>query len=196
MLRLSLIDQTEYIMKQQIIPQFSFFHAPISNTIPKGTVSLLDIYNLIRTEYKNNTDLLRFIAEPAQARHFKATKFDYVTFSGVFTKRTDKELVNHSGLLCLDFDHVSNLLHLKKLLLKDPYFETELLFTSPSGNGLKWIIPINIHQVTHAQYFQAVSNYLKHNYLIEPDKSGKDISRACFLCHDPNVYIHPKYLIQ
>ena len=181
-------------MKKHSIPQFSFFLAPISNTIPKGTVSLLDIYNLIRTEYKNNTDLLRFIAEPAQARTFKARHFDYVTFSGVFKKRSDKELIKHSGLLCLDFDHLDNLDFTKKLLVNDPYFETELLFTSPSGKGLKWIIPINIHQVTHAQYFQAVSNYLKHNYLIEPDKSGKDISRACFLCHDPNAFIHPKHL--
>jgi hypothetical protein len=177
-----------------ITTQFSFYRAPISNIIPQGTYTLLDIYKIITTEYANNTELLRFIAEPAQARTFKATKFDYVTFSGVFSKRNDKELINHSGLLCLDFDHVPNLQHLKKLLLTDPYFETELLFTSPSGDGLKWIIPINIHQVTHAQYFIAVSNYLKHNYLIEPDKSGKDISRACFLCHDPEAYIHPKYL--
>ncbi|MFN5784539.1 MAG: BT4734/BF3469 family protein [Flavobacteriia bacterium] len=39
-----------------------------------------------------------------------------------------------------------------------------------------------------------MSNYLKHNYRIEADPSGKDISRACFLCHDPNAFIHPKHL--
>ena len=181
-------------MKKHSIPQFSFFLAPISNTIPKGTISLLDIYNLIRTEYKNNTDLLRFIAEPAQARTFKARHFDYVTFSGVFKKRSDKELIKHSGLLCLDFDHLDNLDFTKKLLVNDPYFETELLFTSPSGKGLKWIIPMDTENVKHSDYFRAVANYLKGTYRIEADPSGKDISRACFLCHDPNAFIHPKHL--
>ena len=31
------------------------------------------------------------------------------------------------------------------------------------------------------------------NPSVEPDKSGKDISRACFLPHDPEAYINPLY---
>jgi hypothetical protein len=31
-------------------------------------------------------------------------------------------------------------------------------------------------------------------YQLEVDKSGKDISRACFLPYDSEVFINPKYL--
>ncbi len=79
-------------------------------------------------------------------------------------------------------------------MLNDEYFETELLFVSPSGDGLKWIISIDITEATHQNFFQAIANYIKEVYQLEVDKSGKDISRACFLPHDPEVYINPKYL--
>ncbi len=70
----------------------------------------------------------------------------------------------------------------------------QLLFTSPSGDGLKWIIPIDITTASHTDYFRAISNYVRQTYGIEADKSGKDISRACFLPHDSNAYLNPKYL--
>jgi hypothetical protein len=99
--------------------------------------------------------------------------------------------------MCLDFDHLSNSAEIKQILLKDPYFETEMLFVSPSGDGLKWVIPIDTDRAPHRDYFMAVSNYLEKIYNLKPDPSGKDISRACFLPHDPeasstqNIYRHP-----
>jgi hypothetical protein len=96
--------------------------------------------------------------------------------------------------MCLDFDHLPNIAEIKQLLLKDVYFETQLLFTSPSGDGLKWVIPIDINKANHRIYFIAVSNYLEQTYSLKPDASGKDISRACFLPHDPEAYINPKYV--
>jgi hypothetical protein len=117
-----------------------------------------------------------------------------VTFSGTFSKRNDAALIQHSGLITLDFDHVSNLQELKETLLLDRYFETELMFISPSGDGLKWIISIDLRECNHQDWFQAISAYIKATYQLEVDKSGKDISRACFLPHDPKVYINPNYL--
>ena len=81
-----------------------------------------------------------------------------------------------------------------KVLLNDPKIETELLFTSPSGDGLKWIVPIYYNDLTHDEYFEAVKNYLDDAYNLKIDASGKNFSRACFLPHDPNIYINPKYL--
>lgn len=43
------------------------------------------------------------------------------------------------------------------------------------------------------EYFRAVSNYIKKTYGVEPDKSGKDIARACFLPYDPDAFINPNY---
>lgn len=179
------------------IPKFSFFKAPISNIYPKDTLNLVEVYELIKsTKYSSITEQLRAIKSKGEARKFKASKLDYATFSGAFEKRSDKALLNHSGLLTIDFDHITDLHQLKNKLLNDEYFETELLFVSPSGDGLKWIIPIDITESTHQNYFNAIANYIEEVYQLEVDKSGKDVSRACFLPFDPEVFINPKYLQQ
>ncbi|MBO7529058.1 MAG: virulence protein E [Bacteroidales bacterium] len=174
---------------------FSFFPAPIKNTIPVLKMTLADAYEYITGPTAvSRTRELRSKTDIKEARKFKSEKFDYCTFSGIFSKRSDQALVQHSGLLCLDFDHLKNLEEVRQWLLNDDYFETQLLFRSPSGDGLKWIINIDISQTTHADYFRAVANYLKQTYNIDVDQSGKDISRACFLPYDPDCFINPKNL--
>lgn len=174
---------------------FSFFKAPIKNTLPHKTVSLVQVYNAITGEYyKQNTEKLRSISDVVQARKYKAANFDYCTFSGVFTSRNDKSLVTHSELMCIDFDHVQNIDTLRQALLADEYFDTQLLFISPSGDGLKWIIEIDTRKAPHGEYFASVANYILQTYSVEVDKSGKDISRACFIPFDPNAFINPLLL--
>ena len=173
----------------------SFFKAPVKNIIPHKSATLLQIYNAITGDfYKERTDKLRSITDTKQARQFKANNFDYCTFSGTFTSRNDKNLVQHSGLMAVDFDHLPNLEEIRQALLADEYFDTQLLFVSPSGDGLKWIIPIETSKTPHAKYFAAVANYILQTYSIEVDKSGRDVSRACFFPHDPNAFIHPNNL--
>ncbi|GAB7256846.1 BT4734/BF3469 family protein [Polaribacter sp. OB-PA-B3] len=178
------------------IAKCSFFKAPIRNVFPADTLWLHQIHSLIiSTKYKSATESYRKITDTKEARKFKANNFDYVTFSGIFKKRNDKELIKHSNLLTLDFDHLENIIELKKRLLNDDYFDTELLFTSPSGKGLKWIIRIDISEITHSEYFKAVANYLSFTYNIEVDQSGKDVSRACFLSYDPTAFINKRHQI-
>jgi hypothetical protein len=184
----------EWFQQKLSMTRFSYFRQPISNIRPALKMNLLDVYQIIiGNAFKEKTKALRKISDPKQARNYKATNFDYVSFSGTFSKRKDSDLIEHSGLLTIDFDHIPNLKKLKADLLSDEYFETELMFVSPSGDGLKWIISIDLTQATHADNFQAIANYIKQNYQIEVDKSGKDISRACFLPHYPEAYINPKY---
>ena len=176
-------------------PQFSYFKAPVKNIVPAYNVSLLQVYQIIKgNSFASCTSTLRSIADKQQAKEFKAHNFDYVTFSGTFSKRSDNALIKHSNLLTIDFDHIPNIEELKSQLLQDEYFETELLFASPSGDGLKWVIPIDITRATHQDYFKAISNYLLQTYQLKIDQSGKDISRACFLPQDAAVFINPKYL--
>jgi hypothetical protein len=175
-------------------PRCSFFKAPVRNVFPSETLRLHQIFSLITSKkYKKVTEDLRAISNEKEARKFKANNFDYVTFSGVFEKRNDSDLVKHSNLLTVDFDHLENIEDLKHQILNDEYFETEMLFTSPSGDGLKWIIRIDISKVTHSEYFTAVANYIKHTYNIQVDQSGKDVSRACFLPYDPVAFLHKRH---
>jgi hypothetical protein len=184
--------------KVQVIqppPSFSYFVAPVTNVLPDSQVKLTDVYHKIKGHaYADATQTLRSIADVKEARRYKANQFDYVTFSGTFSKRNDANLLKHSGLLAVDFDHLPDIAAIKQALLQDSYFETELLFVSPSGDGLKWIVPIDITLVKHQDYFRAVANYIQHTYQLQVDPSGKDISRACFLPRDADIFIHPKYL--
>ena len=176
---------------------FSVFKAPVTNTKPFKSTTLYGVYKYITGAYaQERTAHLRSLTDKKEARLYKASKFDYCTFSGTFNIRNDNALIEHSGLICLDFDHLANVQMTFEKLLKDKYFETQLLFRSPSGDGLKWIISINIAELPHQEYFKAISNYIRTEYSIEVDKSGRDISRACFLPHDPDAFINPKLLQQ
>ncbi len=177
------------------VPVFSYFKAPVTNTVPHREINLLQVYQLLQgNTFAECTNTLRSIADKQEARKYKASVFDYVTFSGTFSKRNDKSLLRHSGLITVDFDHIDNIPELKARLLQDEYFETELLFVSPSGDGLKWVIPIDLTKAKQQDFFKAVANYIRHTYQLEVDQSGKDVSRACFLPQDAAPFINPKYL--
>jgi hypothetical protein len=183
-------------MKNQ--PQFSYYNEPVKNVVPIKAITFADVYRALTSNFlKERTNQLRLIADKAKNRQYKATYFPYVTFSGMFQKRNEKALIQHSGLIALDFDHVKEVNTLKEKLLIDNYLKTELLFTSPNGNGLKWIVKIDISgKYSHSQLFQALFNYIKNTYEIEIDKACKDVSRATFLCYDPEAFINPKYLVK
>ena len=173
---------------------FSFYRKPIQNIEPCRAITVVDVYRYLVGHYaKPQTDTLRSLTSPSEAKKYKATHFDYCTFSGLFRKRNEKELIQHSGLMCLDFDHVGNTDRFKEQLLKHDYFDTELMFTSPSGDGVKWIIPIDLKGWEHSRYFKAVANCIESTGLPPVDKSGSDVARSCFLPYDPQAYINPKY---
>lgn len=175
-------------------PRFSFFKGPITNTVPHKSITVLDAWNYITGTYAaERTAHLRSITDRKRARLYKASRFDYATFCGTFTTRSDTALTAPSGLLCLDFDHLPDPENTFRTLLQEHRLTTALLFRSPSGDGLKWIIETAPGSLSHQDYFRAVANYIRHTHHLEADRSGKDISRACFLPHDPQAYINPNY---
>ena len=187
-----------------MINGFSYFHAPITNIVPFSNFTLLDAFNYIKSDIaKETTTHLRSLS-PESRKIFKHNAFDYCTFSGIFSSRRNKNLVQHSNLVCFDFDHLPDVEAAFKLLLDDKYFETQLLFRSPSGDGLKWVISMEkpfLCREQHykenqadyqANFFRAVSYYMLNEYNLTTDDSGKDIARACFLPYDPEAYINPK----
>ena len=184
-----------FCLRPQKLPTFSYFKGPITNTLPVGPVSLIDVYTTMTSEsWKKQTDELRTITDPDKARDYKKMNFDFCTFSGTFTKRKEKELLEHSGLLCLDFDYVDNLEEKWECLLKDECMDIQMMFKSPGGKGLKVVVEIELKSLTHKMYFEAVSNYVRKTHGLEADKACSDVSRATFLPFDPKTYIHPKYL--
>lgn len=175
-------------------PMFTFFKRPVTNTIPCKDITLKEAYDYITSPAaKAQTEKLRTIADKKDARKFKKYNFDYVSFSGTFSYRDDDHVTKPSNLLCVDFDHLPNVEEMFQKLLHDRYFTTELLFRSPSGDGLKWVIPIEYRGHTHEQIFDAVYNYVSATYGTAMDRSCSDMSRPCYLPYDPGAYLNPKY---
>ena len=198
--RLERINQAlDDILDEEWSPKFSYFKRNLFNLYATKTIGISEVYEMTTdTIRKYRTDSLRKLTSKKEQVAYKKKYFDYVTFSGMFTKRNNASLIKHSELLTIDIDGIGSISKLKEIrykLLEDSYFSTELLFTSPRGKGLKWIIKISLEKATHLEYFQAVSKYLKQTYNIAVDASGSDVSRACLLPYDPEAYINPKYSI-
>ena len=179
-----------------VIPsRFSFFRQPVTNTFPQREVSVLEVYELVKGDsYRIETETLRAMLNKEEANVYKKNHFPYVTFSGTFTSRRAEAIIQHSGLLAIDFDHVTGIDELKRALLNDRFFMTHLLFVSPSGDGIKWIVSIDTVKASHLDWFLSIANYIRFTYNMEVDANCKDVCRACFLCHDAEAYIHPNYL--
>jgi hypothetical protein len=109
----------------------------------------------------------------------------YVTFSGIFDKRKDDGLVKPSGLIICDLDHLPDPVGAKKAILES--LMPALLFRSPSGDGLKIVFAIDLAVGEYTKYFEAIRIHFKTELHLILD-NGKDLSRACFLCHDPDVF--------
>tara|TARA_R110002020_G_scaffold22078_4_gene74721 strand:+ start:1266 stop:3659 length:2394 start_codon:yes stop_codon:yes gene_type:complete len=111
-----------------------------------------------------------------------------ICFSGIFNKRNDTSLMQHSGLICLDFDGYpknKEMLSHKEKLSKDRYVRS--VFVSPSGNGLKVLIKVPADPDNHVNYFNALKKHFDSPYF---DKTCKNVSRVCYESFDPMIYIN------
>jgi hypothetical protein len=111
-----------------------------------------------------------------------------ICFSGTFTKRADNALVDHSGLICLDFDGYAKqkeLLQDKENFTKSKYVFS--VFISPSGNGLKVLVKIPADPENHTNYFNSLERHFNSPYF---DKTSKNISRVCYESYDPLIHIN------
>ena len=80
------------------MPGFSIFRRPITNKYPYQVVNLIDVYNYIICNYaKDRTNEYRAIKDERYRRQYKADMFDYCTFSGIFSARAYKAIIQHSG---------------------------------------------------------------------------------------------------
>ena len=121
------------------------------------------------------------------ADEIKAT-LPAICFCGVFTKRADISITEHSGLVCLDFDKYESVQLLNadlKILKKDKF--TFAMFISPSGIGIKLLVKIPKDIENHKKYFDALEKYYNNTHF---DTTSKNISRICFESYDPNIYIN------
>jgi len=127
------------------------------------------------------------------------------TYGATFEGGRKPEYINSfENIVGLDFDHIGD----KKAVqdIADRLREDKQVlafFVSPSGDGLKvffriekiekldqWLKEKNYEQISiyYANRFRKVNTYAEDKYGIKGDISVKDITRLCFISHDPNAY--------
>ena len=180
-------------------PRFSVFRGGIKSVKPSGEITLAQLHNeLTGPRWKELTARLRAVGRGVREYETIKSSLDNVTPAGTFTPtRAVRNLAATSGLLVLDFDKLHDVSAARAALLSDPALGpvVALLFVSPSGDGLKCILPLD-DRASHLDNFTKISRYLSRKYAalgLVPDDSGKDVSRACFLCHDSHAYLNPDY---
>ena len=172
---------------------FSFLRKGVWNVEPCGVMDPYSAYTYIRDGVSRpQTERLRNIFDPDAFKKYKRSQFETVVFSGVYDKKCDEGLKKPSGYVCFDFDHV-DVKATRELLMSLKMFETVLMFKSPSGHGVKWVVN-NKTLFHHKAFYVAVYNYLKENYHLVADLDAADLSHGCLLPWDPDVYINPNYM--
>jgi len=162
---------------RNIVETATPFHRPVDvvlQRIKEGATK--DLVKRIRAE-RNKTE-----------RNELKKGLPAICFSGTFNKRNDKSLVEHSGLICLDFDGYDKkkeLISHKENLTKDPYVYAA--FVSPSGNGLKVLVRVPADPDNHVNYFNALQKHFDSPHF---DKTCKNLSRVCYESFDPVLYVN------
>lgn len=177
---------------------------------PTCSFTLEQIYQLVTS----NQPLKRLTQEIREAPDLglaKRSLLPYVTPFGTFSRRRCENLLAFSGLLPIDVDKLESedeAEHIKQALFSDPYLDARLVFVSPSGKGVKAFIPWPSHRLTEEDnparlasvYATQAMEYVRCMYELHPDSrrrgvdvSGKDVVRACYLCHDEKALISVKY---
>lgn len=116
------------------------------------------------------------------------------TFSGVFSSRSIDGLEEYSGMMVIDIDKLTQeqVAEYREALQQDQYVHA--FFVSPSGNGLKILMKVDSAAEHHLAAFLCIEQYFKDAYGVSIDKSGKDVSRLCYISYDPDLYLNENCL--
>ena len=189
----------------------SVYRPPFSSAyIPTESITLEEVWERITDRgLQDQTTALRILLQEGRKEEYKTSKGNLlpsVTFGGTFDYRTTNTetlsregktgLLRGSGFVIIDIDHISetglSLQELKDRISEDREIGVRLVFTSPSGDGLKVVCRVS-SQITDKDSYKTAYNSLRHfinsKYGEIVDKSGSDISRLCLLCCDRDARI-------
>ena len=171
-----------------VVSIFKNFNEVVENA------KIIEVLNDIKTgKYINVITYLRkSLAESKMEAYERAKKsLPAFTPSASFKGGRKLEFVTaYTQIVVLDIDKLSKeqLTNAKALAQETPY--TYAAFISPSGNGLKIFVRVNSSQENHKEAFIALQKFYEDFLGLPIDKSGKDVTRLCFVSYDTDLYLN------
>lgn len=125
------------------------------------------------------------------------TRLPYIVAGNFHPPFRKIENFGSTAMLILDFDHLRQkeieIEELRKKIISDE--KVLLLFKSPSGDGLKVFYRLAVpfydpskYSVFYKLFASKVANELDAHQVV--DKVTSDVSRACFVSYDPDLYLN------
>ena len=135
------------------------------------------------------------VTEAERYKKYKASELPAVTWACQLNTRDGKvpvseRLVKHSGRVVIDIDGV-DVGEMLSALFDNPF--VYFAFVSPSGQGVKIVSPVDPlptsaheHKVAWREV-KSTFDELQAEVDFTIDESGKDVTRLCYLAHDPRA---------
>lgn len=175
-------------LKQSKSTSISYYSKLTQKTNTPVTVGKL--FQLIKTGDGFKQTIQKIRKEQIKAKQDELKKqLPAVTISGTFSEnRKTENLLQHSGLIQIDFDNVTDLSNTIIALQKDEF--SFAVFISPTAKGIKLIVKIPPDKSTHLACYNQLEKYYKTKFNLIADKQCKDLTRLLFLSWDENIYFN------
>ena len=156
-------------------------------TRPDVNITIQEFCNgIIHARWEQLVKKIRLAETKDEMRSLKE-KLPAVTISGIFSERNQRNMVQHSGFICIDIDNFTGNI---QDLRNDPY--TFFLFRSASGHGVAILVKINPEK--HAESFQWLRKYYIEQYNVFIDPAPQNVASLRFVSYDPEAVMNEKSL--
>jgi len=162
-----------------------------NTTDPKLSTIKVDDYfkGIIDGKWQDEVLKCRSFKNKDEQDRFKKGNVHAVMASGLFSSRSDKDLIEHSGLLVIDIDskdqdRPSN--EIREDLKEIP--EIFAIHYSLRGEGLA--VYFRIRKDKHQEGYEAITKILANDYNVVCDLSCRNIGRLRFVSYDPDCYLN------
>ena len=171
----------------------SLFAGTSPRVIRHGTAG--EVLEEIRSgKWRDHVEAVRAM-EQGGARKAKKDSSRGYTFAGSFSRRENERLIEPSGLVCLDYDHLPDVDAVLARLRPVPYVFAA--WRSISGDGIKLLVSVTPAPETPNEYTAAWRRAVGAlaAYVGAPVDAGtKDVSRLSYTSYDPTLYVNPAAL--
>lgn len=150
---------------------------------PHCSVEITEVFENIKAQFWGQK--IKLIREGL----YKKELLPAFTPSGIIEgTRSDKNLIDYSYIICLDYDKLNNLEETFRAICKLP--ETFACFRSPSGKGLKVFVIVQATGLYHEAAYSQASEYFNEACGEIADTKCKNKSRLCYISSDPDMYLN------
>lgn len=165
---------------------FKGFNNPIENK------SLIVLTKEIKEgKYKEEVEKVTALVQQGKKEEADKLKKQLLAFTPSATFEGGRKLEylkQYSQFIILDLDKLTTEQMQMAFDKATAITYTFCCFRSPSGNGLKILIEVTSTQEYHEQAYKQVADYYEQQIGLPIDRSGKDITRLCFVSYDPQAY--------